>query len=99
MTIETLMTFNRLKHLSTDPKVVVDAIKTSDKLAVTDLSANYFQFNSDFTKVKSNIDFRKPENDVSLRTVHMRGFPTSATLDDLLEGLKPYGDGTAVDGL
>ena len=42
MTIETLMTFNRLKHLSTDAKVVVDAIKTSDKLAVTDLSANYF---------------------------------------------------------
>lgn len=25
------------------------------------------------------------------RTVHLRGFPTSATLDDLLEGLKPYG--------
>ena len=42
--------------------------------------------------MKSNIDFRKPENDVSLRTVHMRGFPTSATLDDLLEGLKPYGN-------
>ena len=44
--------------------------------------------------MKSNIDFRKPENDVSLRTVHMRGFPTSATLDDLLEGLKPYGNST-----
>ena len=25
------------------------------------------------------------------RTVHLRGFLTSATLDDLLEGLKPYG--------
>lgn len=34
MTIETLMTFNRLKQLTTDPKVVVDAIKGSDKLAV-----------------------------------------------------------------
>lgn len=34
MTIETLMTFNRLKQLTTDPKVVVDAIKDSDKLAV-----------------------------------------------------------------
>lgn len=34
MTIETLMTFNRLKQLTTDPKVVVDAIKSSDKLAV-----------------------------------------------------------------
>lgn len=42
--------------------------------------------------MKSNIDFRKPENNVSLRTVHMRGFPTSATLDDLLDGLKPYGN-------
>ena len=42
--------------------------------------------------MKSNIDFRKPENNVALRTVHMRGFPTSATLDDLLEGLKPYGN-------
>ena len=48
--------------------------------------------NEDCTKVKSNIDFRKPENNVSLRTVHMRGFPTSATLDDLLDGLKPYGN-------
>lgn len=34
MTIDTLMTFNRLKQLTTDPKVVVDAIKSSDKLAV-----------------------------------------------------------------
>lgn len=42
--------------------------------------------------MKSNIDFRKPENNVSERTVHMRGFPTSATLDDLLEGLKPFGN-------
>lgn len=42
--------------------------------------------------MKSNIDFRKLENNVALRTVHMRGFPTSATLDDLLEGLKPYGN-------
>ncbi|KAK8827014.1 hypothetical protein WA577_007515 [Blastocystis sp. JDR] len=82
MPIETLLTFNRLKQLTTDMKVVVDAIKESDKLA----------FNDDFTKVKSNIDFRKPENNVALRTVHMRGFPTSATLDDLLEGLKPYGN-------
>ena len=50
------------------------------------------QFNSDFTKVKSNIDLKIPENNVSLRTVHMRGFPTSATLDDLIDGLKSYGN-------
>ncbi|KAK8795125.1 hypothetical protein WA588_003974 [Blastocystis sp. NMH] len=81
MPIETLLTFNRLKQLSNDIKVVTEAIKTSDKLL----------FNEDFTKVKSNIDFQKPENDVAQRTVHLRGFPTSATLDDLLEGLKPYG--------
>ena len=46
--------------------------------------------------MKSNIDFQKPENNVSLRTVHLRGFPTSATLDDLLEGLKPYGNSSNV---
>ena len=34
MPIETLLTFNRLKQLTTDMKVVVDAIKESDKLAV-----------------------------------------------------------------
>lgn len=34
MSIETLLTFNRLKQLTTDMKVVVDAIKESDKLAV-----------------------------------------------------------------
>ena len=62
MPIETLLTFNRLKQLSNDIKVVTEAIKTSDKLLVA-----------------------------LERTVHLRGFPTSATLDDLLEGLKPYG--------
>lgn len=34
MPIDSLMTFNRLKQLSTDMKVVVDAIKTSDQLTV-----------------------------------------------------------------
>ena len=34
MPIETLLTFNRLKQLSNDIKVVTDAIKTSDKLLV-----------------------------------------------------------------
>lgn len=34
MPIDSLMTFNRLKQLSTDVKVVVDAIKTSDQLTV-----------------------------------------------------------------
>ena len=34
MPIESLMTFNRLKQLSSDPKVVVEAIKTSDQLVV-----------------------------------------------------------------
>ena len=34
MPIETLLTFNRLKQLTTDIQVVVDAIKESDKLAV-----------------------------------------------------------------
>lgn len=42
--------------------------------------------------MKSNIDLRKPENNVALRTVHIRGFPTSATLDDLIDGLKTYGN-------
>ena len=44
--------------------------------------------------MKGNIDLRKPENNVSLRTVHVRGFPTSVTLDDLIDGLKPYGNST-----
>ena len=34
MPIETLMTFNRLKQLTTDANVVIDAIKSSDKLTV-----------------------------------------------------------------
>lgn len=94
MPIDSLMTFNRLKQLSTDMKVVVDAIKTSDQLTVNVIVVVNGQFNEDFTKVKGNIDLRKPENNVSLRTVHVRGFPTSATLDDLIDGLKPYGNST-----
>ena len=34
MLVDTLMTFNRLKQLSTDKQVVIDAIKGSDKLTV-----------------------------------------------------------------
>ena len=94
MPIETLMTFKRLQQLSSDMNVVVEAMKTSNQLIVHLIFAFYFQFNEDFTKVKSNIDLRKPENNVSLRTVHIRGFPTSATLDDLIDGLKPYGNST-----
>lgn len=34
MLVDTLMTFNRLKQLSTDKQVIIDAIKESDKLTV-----------------------------------------------------------------
>ena len=34
MPIDSLMTFNRLKQLSTDKQTIVDAIKTSDQLTV-----------------------------------------------------------------
>ena len=34
MLVDTLMTFNRLKQLSTDKQVVIDTIKESDKLTV-----------------------------------------------------------------
>ena len=92
MPIATLLTFNRLKQLTTDEAVVVAAIRDSDKLTVPFVNIHDMQFNEDFTKVKSNIDFQNPENAVALRTVHLRGFPVASTLDDLLEGLKPYGN-------
>lgn len=83
-----MLTFNRLKQLSEDKKVIGEAIKPSE---LVDLS-------EDSEKIRRNPDVPIPENslewwnEVKTRTVYVKGFAApDTTLDEILEYLKPHG--------
>ncbi|GAB6024219.1 hypothetical protein CHUAL_008918 [Chamberlinius hualienensis] len=82
----TLLTFNRLKSLSSDAEVVVNALKKSPN--------NLLEINEDKTKVRRNAEKPLPANDeqrkedVMCRSVYAKGFPETTTLDELLDYFK-----------
>ncbi|KAK8797359.1 hypothetical protein WA158_004567 [Blastocystis sp. Blastoise] len=80
VSIDTLMTFNRLKKLSEDKNVIIEALKKSTELTLTE----------DSQKVKATVIPTQIEKNANL-CVHLRGFPLSCNLDDILKGLEPYG--------
>lgn len=79
--IAVLLTFNRLKELTTEPSRVADALEKSEKL----------QLSSDRLKVRRT----KPlplEDDSKQRTVYVKGpFPEDAKLDDLITFFEQHG--------
>uniref|UniRef100_A0AC34QPQ7 La protein n=1 Tax=Panagrolaimus sp. JU765 TaxID=591449 RepID=A0AC34QPQ7_9BILA len=85
--LDVLLTFNRLKQLTTDKKVIAEALKTSDVVDVSE----------DGEKVRRNPDVPIPENtlefwnEIKTRTVYVKGFEPDTKLDDILSYLKPYG--------
>lgn len=87
--LETLLTFNRLKQMSEDPKVIIAALRKAD--------SGLLEISEDETKLRRSTD--KPLKDLTeeeqkalnLRTVHFKGFPLDATLDDVRDFASQYG--------
>lgn len=85
--IETLLTFNRLKSLTEEEGKVADAIRQSTLLEVS----------ADGKKVRRSPEKPLPESTTERQqkldelTVYAKGFPTTATIDDLLEFFSQFG--------
>lgn len=89
VTFECLVTFNRLKALSTDTDVIVKALRKSDSGLV--------EISEDTKKVRRVPSKPLPENTVEARqnaktkTIYCKGFPKDASLDELEEFFADHG--------
>lgn len=85
--LEVLTKFNRLKILSTDYKVIINALKKSD--------SNLLEIDEEKNRIRRAKPL--PENlsefETSLKqnTVYVKGFPATISLDDLYAFFEPYG--------
>jgi len=87
ITIECLTTFNKLKALSTDFEEISKALKKSD--------SGLLEINEEEFKVRRSKDKPLPDLDDPLvvkakkmKTIYMKGFPTTYTMDQVTEFLK-----------
>ena len=83
------MTFKRLNALSGDKEVIVKALRKS--------SSNLLEISECETKLRRNPEKPLPEindeytQELNERTLHLKGFPTDAKLDDIMEFCRQYG--------
>ncbi|XP_043549625.1 lupus La protein [Chiloscyllium plagiosum] len=78
--LETLIKFNRLSRLTTDFTVIVEGLKKS--------KSGLMEISEDKTKIRRSPskpvpEFEEYKNSVKARSVYVKGFPTSATLDEI----------------
>jgi lupus La protein len=93
--LETLLTFNRLKALSDDAKVIVTALRKS--------ASGLVDISEDEAKVRRSVD--KPlldltdeqKKELELRIIHFKGFPADATLDQIRGFCSQYGNIESVE--
>lgn len=81
--IATLLTFNKLKQLTTDAKVVAEALKDSETIVVSE----------DNLKLK-RVEPLPEVDDSSLRTLYVKGYPrdeSEVTIDTIREQFSVYG--------
>ncbi|XP_067120853.1 lupus La protein homolog A [Centruroides vittatus] len=87
--LETLITFNRLKALTTDFDQIVTALKKSPN--------NLIEVNCELTKIRRNPEKPVSENGsyeedkLKERCVYVKRFPDNITLDELQEFFKKFG--------
>lgn len=86
--LDTLLTFNRMKSLTTDKEIITNALKQSKN--------DIIEISEDNLKVRRNPQKPLPESfktEFLNRTVYVKGFPKDTTLDQLIEFFKPHGGG------
>lgn len=89
VTIETLLTFNRLANLSKDIEAIATAVKNG--------KSEIISVSEDGTKIRRNIGNPLPENSLEYWqqikhcTVYMKGFSQETTLDDIQNWAKQFG--------
>uniref|UniRef100_A0A2R9AMK5 HTH La-type RNA-binding domain-containing protein n=1 Tax=Pan paniscus TaxID=9597 RepID=A0A2R9AMK5_PANPA len=77
VSLEIMIKFNRLNHLTTDFNVIVEALSKS--------KAELMKISEDKTKVRRSSSKPLPEVTDENRSVYIKGFRTDATLDDIKE--------------
>jgi len=87
--LETLVTFKRLKELSTDFNVITNALKKSPT-QLLEVSENGTEIRRSLTKPLPDNDEKRKE-DINSRSVYVKGIPLETTLDELLEYFKKQG--------
>jgi len=92
--LDTLLTFQRLKSITTDKDVIVKALRKS--------SAQLLEINEEEFKIRRSVDRPLPENNEEFklqkeaRTVYAKGFPADSTLDELIEFFESHGGAISV---
>lgn len=87
VSLETLVKFNRLKVLTTDFKVIIEALKQS--------TSNLLEIDQENNKIRRAKSL--PENlgefetNLKQNTVYVKGFPSTLSLDDLITFFEKYG--------
>lgn len=87
--LSVLLTFNRLKSLSSEADVIIKALKKSD--------AGLVEISEDETKLRRSPANPLPEfndeykQELNERTVHLKGFPEDASLEDITQFCSQYG--------
>ncbi|XP_049451122.1 lupus La protein [Epinephelus fuscoguttatus] len=90
VTLETMLKFNRLKSLTTEPSVIVKALQKS--------KTGLLEMSEDKTKIRRSADKPLPEmNDdykdaLKHKSVYMKGFPLDTSLDAIQDWLSGKGN-------
>ncbi|CAI9718595.1 La homolog [Octopus vulgaris] len=90
VSMEIMLKFNRLKSLSEDAQVICDTIKKS--------KSGLMEVNEDSTKIRRSTAKPLPENtrerreEMSNRTLYVKGFPDDVSLDDLMTFFAKFGE-------
>ncbi|XP_004530279.1 la protein homolog [Ceratitis capitata] len=86
--LSVLLTFKRLSSLSTEPKVIIDAIIKSDE--------GLLEISEDKEKLRRHPERPIPEHneeqrkEVQSRTAYAKGFPLETTMSELIDYFAPY---------
>jgi len=88
--IDVLLTFKRLASLSKDPAVIAQAIKNAtDSIVEVSESGDKIRRKADIAVPVADQEFL---NEMIARSIYCKGFPRTATMDELLEFASTFGD-------
>lgn len=94
--IATLLTFNRMKALTSDPDVVVKALRTPHP----DLQQS-MEVSEDEKKIRRKVPYveltEEQVAEMSIRTIHFKGITQDATLEEIRTFCSQYGKVVSIE--